>query len=243
MHTPPLFSASSLQKAVGLLQENGVEVYGNGYYSVAPEAANILVAEAVNLAAKTIDYEFYDIKPAVFVEAAERGAGNGVYVYRDMDDDENTVWRMYHRDVGAIGFHDPYGEITLLIDGKKVDYAPAFEWSGIYRQDQAFDLLKDPDLVAKMAEHTKPEFMTPLIEEQLKEVQKFGDDLSPMTIMDAMDEPTRQGFMAMVERQRSDKVAPTQSTQLPDEAGGSWVTAVSRGKKGMTQGAKPVTIF
>lgn len=202
-----------------------MQVYGDGYYSVAPEAANILVAEAVNRAAKTIDYNFYNIKPAVFVEVAERGAGKGVYVHLDEDDYGNDVWRMYHRDVGAIGFHDPYGEIKTLITGKQVDYSPAFPWNGVYRQDMAFAMLEDPDLVEQIAEDTKPEFVTPLVEEQLKEVnlQMFGDDFSPMTIGDTLDGKTREGFAEMIRKEREGSAVAVQDyAPPPDGATRNW---------------------
>jgi hypothetical protein len=65
---------SALETATLWLEEVGVHVHGEGWCSVPEEAGNILIADAVNYAAKTIDDRFYDLKPAIIVETAIRGA-------------------------------------------------------------------------------------------------------------------------------------------------------------------------
>jgi hypothetical protein len=67
------------------------------------------------------------------------------------DEWENDVFFLFHPEVGAASFHDPNCEINVDYDIKW-----GHEWSGISRQDQAFDLLEDSKLRHYMAEVTTP---------------------------------------------------------------------------------------
>lgn len=153
-----------LQQVKAALEAEGVEVEGAGYYSVSPAARNVLLTEAVNWAAKDIDYNFYSLKPSVFMATAILGANEGVEVYHDEGEEEGyaPVWRMYHPEVGAIGFHDPTGELTKLMaqQSANVVFANPFGFSGISRTEKAFDLLSSAEEVQAMAKATKPTFQS-----------------------------------------------------------------------------------
>jgi hypothetical protein len=116
----------------------------------------IALAEAVNLAAKSIDYRFYDIKPAVVVSAWKSGARFG---YNSSD----GTYSLFHPAIGTASFHDPGNEIRNLVANVLEEEIPAWEheWSGIYRQGQAFDILRDlkamEGLIAELIRTTTPE--------------------------------------------------------------------------------------
>ncbi len=81
--------------------------------SFSSDAVNILIAEAVNLAAKTHDYTFYELKPAVFVQVAQEGKDAGVFIHHEPNE---GTWSLGHSDVGVVNFHDPNNEIKYAID-------------------------------------------------------------------------------------------------------------------------------
>lgn len=150
---------TALEEAGKKLGEHGITL-GEGYHSVSPGAGNILIAEAVNWAAKSLDYGFYELKPYVIAAAARDGAGRGVYVQKSEDEDGQIVWDLYHPEVGVASFHDPYGEVETLVNGMEteVDFTPRpFPWSGVERQSEAFRMLADPEAVGEMAVRTAPE--------------------------------------------------------------------------------------
>lgn len=151
---------TALEEAVKRLGEYDITL-GEGYYSVSPVAGNILIAEAVNWAAKEIDYGFYELKPYVFAAAAKEGAGRGVYVQEYVDENGEAVWDLFHPEVGVASFHDRYGEVKTLLNGmeNEVYFTPyRFPWSGVERQSEAFNMLENPELVGEMAVRTAPEF-------------------------------------------------------------------------------------
>ena len=128
-------------------------VPGNGFYSHAISARFILLAEAVNLAAKVFHPAFYQIKPHLIAAAAY----NGCLCWEEADENGYPVYHLYHRDVGTACFHDPNAEcFDLGIENAPRFNSRRFRWSGIYRQDQAFDLLKDECALAAMAMATRP---------------------------------------------------------------------------------------
>lgn len=143
--------------ALEWLERYDVKPCGEGYYSVPPAARAVLVAEAVNLAAKCIDPEFYTLKPAIFVEAARRGKDDGVTVYYR---EEDGTWNLYHPAAGVVSFHDPGDEIPRLIgDAQAVTFSPQpYPWSGVFRQDSAFDILHSADTLARFAATTQPDY-------------------------------------------------------------------------------------
>ncbi len=150
------FLAPYLSEAWDKLESYGVTVDGSGYLSVTEAAGNILIAEAVNLAAKELNPEFYELKAHVFVEAAESGKEYGVSVYFN---DQDGTWSLYHKDVGVVSFHDPNNNITRLIKEADLYFSKPYGWSGLYRQDQAFELLNDAELLQKVSQDTSPEFV------------------------------------------------------------------------------------
>jgi len=103
----------------------------------------VLVAEAVNLAAKVVSPGFYDFKAACFEWAAEqRGVISGW--------GDDGAFYLYHPEVGVVCAHDPYGEI------RAVGYWP-HPWHGIQRQTYAFKQLTDHELLAYFREATQPQ--------------------------------------------------------------------------------------
>lgn len=105
-----------------------VERVDVGDLSTHQVADAILLTEACNWAAKVLDYEFYSLKPRCIEECVHLGADGGW---------KNGIFYLYHPDVGVASFHDPMGEIQIE------DMNWPFEWSGIPRQERAFDLLTD----------------------------------------------------------------------------------------------------
>ena len=101
----------------------------------------ILLTEAVNWAAKVINESFYILKPAMIISAWESGAILGIEKF------ENGRWPIYylaHQDVGISSFHDPAWEVYKLAE--KIGWEKKIEdwkygWSGIDRQNQAFEII------------------------------------------------------------------------------------------------------
>ena len=90
----------------------------------------ILITEAVNFAAKVIDYGiFYELKPLCIKECINLGASGGWH---------KNVFYLYHENVGVASFHDPFGHIDVSWEVRWSD-----GWSGVRRQDKAFKLLID----------------------------------------------------------------------------------------------------
>lgn len=118
-------------------------------------ARYILLAEACNWAAKVISSSYYDRKPALVVLASRQW---GVRTWLDTDPRGNVVYYLYHKEVGVASFHDPYGEVSSL--NPEISEGWQFPWSGIRRQDQAFELLGDLDLVKEIAVLTRPRRLT-----------------------------------------------------------------------------------
>ena len=108
----------------------------------------VLLAEAINLASKELDYYLYELKPALFAEAAnspnvQSGWGNDGCFY------------LFHANVGTICAHDPFGEIEKIIP-KDANNVWEHNWSGIYRQDYAFIALIDKTYRKRIATLTSP---------------------------------------------------------------------------------------
>ncbi len=102
----------------------------------------LLTAEAVNWAAKTIDWWYYSLKPYVVEAAAhlpniESGWG------------QDSCFYLYTEGAGTAAFHDPYNQIN-------VGGCWLFPWSRVSRQELAFDLLRDDELLLQIAFSTQP---------------------------------------------------------------------------------------
>jgi len=125
--------------AAGALRNAGVSV------EVSTETIEgaIMIAEAVNLAAKVIDDGFYELKPKVIDAAAEMGARGGW--------GEDGAFYLYHESVGVASFHDPWCEI-----GSGGEWHTP--WSEVTRQELAFQLLVDENLRREVALKTSPKF-------------------------------------------------------------------------------------
>lgn len=129
--------------AVRALRHYGVEV-PDGWWD--DPALGVLVAEAVNWAAKTESYGFYAIKPVLVAwlagfPAIENGWG------------DDGTYTLYHREAGAVCFHDPNGEL----DAAGADGRWKHPWSGVQRQARAFRALCDVKYRRVVAWATRPE--------------------------------------------------------------------------------------
>lgn len=51
---------------------------------------------------------------------------------------KEEVFYAWHPEAGEVSYHDPFGEIEDLVGMRKYPYA----WSGVERQDRAFESLK-----------------------------------------------------------------------------------------------------
>lgn len=125
-------------------------------------AGAIVIAEACNLAAKSLNYNFYKLKPILIICAYMMGAVIGV--------DDDGIYYLYDRDVGVACFHDLDGEIEELWKYFIMSEIPKwkYKWSGITRQEVAFNIAHDyvdrDNFLPYMAKNTKPkEIITPVI--------------------------------------------------------------------------------
>jgi len=118
--------------------------YGIRMLTVHPDdpPGAVLVAEAVNLAAKVVSPSFYDFKAACFDWAAEQ---RGVISGWGADE----AFYLYHPEVGVVCAHDPNEEIET--EG----YWP-HPWHGVERQSYAFEQLTDHELLEYFREATRP---------------------------------------------------------------------------------------
>ncbi len=113
-------------------------------------AGALLLAEAVNWAAKVIDGELYALKGLAICAAVECGAE----LYWG---DDGTV-ALYAPRAGAATFHDPHGDVAAALRARghrPMGYLP---WSGISRQELAFELLANPAARRLVALRTDPRF-------------------------------------------------------------------------------------
>ncbi len=149
------------------LAEQCLALHGIGFSqeverNISEAARSVLLAEAVNWAAKDIDTGFYTLKPAIFVEAAEQGARSGVYIHYDSHD---RTWNIGHAESGVVSYHDPGGEIADQIAERGKSHfhfsEKPFSWSGVTRQERAFLALRHLDYVDNLASVTAPVFEEP----------------------------------------------------------------------------------
>ncbi len=120
-----------------LLIENGVQE-AEGLDPLDPAVA-LALAEAVNLAAKSIDYRFYQIKSAMIISAWKIGNRFGY-------NKDDSTYNLFHPDLGTASFHDPGDEIYRIVrntlDEHELIPEWEHEWSGITRQELAFRILE-----------------------------------------------------------------------------------------------------
>lgn len=129
--TEVLFSPETeLRFAAAELQAWGVRV---GIDPVSPEGA-LLIAEAINWAAKALDESFYRLKPVVWVAAASLDGVSAVYCDGIVYLDESR---------SGVSAHDPFGEIMHLARAVGVDIPEtSVSWDGFVRQPYAFLALR-----------------------------------------------------------------------------------------------------
>lgn len=134
------------------LSSRGI-IFGDVYYNSPLAARLILLTEAANLAAKWYSETFYEFKENLCQLALDNGASGWI----NEDDWGNQVLYLYHPLVGVASFHFLIEDVENYFDGPRYrGYFTRWSWSGIYRQDRAFDLLVDADLLSRMAWATRP---------------------------------------------------------------------------------------
>ncbi len=121
-------------------------------------AGAIAIAEATNLGAKTESVRLYVLKPALIIAAWKLGASFGY--------GEDNACYLFDPYIGTASFHNPGGEIDHYVQSVLGEEVPIwnYAWSGVIRQDIAFDVLTDfesgegviPDLRAT----TTPDYMS-----------------------------------------------------------------------------------
>lgn len=117
----------------------------------------VVLSEAINLAAKTYTSGCYALKPAMIVATWKLGADFGI-------GDDNAYY-LGTPTVGVCSFHDPEDEVGYLILEVLSEQIPIWEssWSGVPRQDDAYEILQDlntgGNLVELYAEATSTEEM------------------------------------------------------------------------------------
>lgn len=129
---------SILSAAAAALEAAGVSV------PVSPwdTTGAVMIAEAVNWAAKAIDEGFYFIKPRVIEAASAIGCDGGWGA--------DGCYFLADDRAGVVSFHDPFGEI-------RADGSWDHPWSGIRRQDAAFSILADARVRRVFREATAPD--------------------------------------------------------------------------------------
>lgn len=135
-------SSSALQQACNALSEAGIDLGDTIWWT--PGGA-ILITEAVNWAAKILDPWFYELKPQCIREALELGAEGGW--------GRDGCFFLFDISVGTASFHDPCGQID--VPGTLRWNHP---WSGIPRQNEAFELLVDRLTLRRYQFATNPSF-------------------------------------------------------------------------------------
>ncbi len=115
----------------------------------------ILITEAINLSAKISSGAFYMAKPAMIVASAKIGAKIGVENHGGM-----SLYYLFDRETGVASFHDPGDGVAKLLDWIGVDKIEnwEFEWSGVYRQDLAYNMISEKErfFLQRMRYNTLP---------------------------------------------------------------------------------------
>jgi hypothetical protein len=122
---------TTLEKTINLLKNYSIEMDFDG---LSLGSVYILVTEACNWAAKTLNYSFYDFKEDLIKEAIEFCTD---LEYGSVQDSNNEIIYLGNNEVGTASFH--------VFWNYNVPEWP-WEWSGVYRQSDAFDLLIDEEL-------------------------------------------------------------------------------------------------
>ena len=104
------------------LADEGVTVEGSHWDA----ATAVMICEAVNWAAKSLDEAFYAMKPACIEAALAVGADGGW--------GDDGVFYLTAPGVGVACFHDPVGALAHI----QAQWRGG--WSGIRRQSWAFDI-------------------------------------------------------------------------------------------------------
>ncbi len=140
------YETSALERAIKVLKLLNLEMCFDG---LSKSSIYILVAEAINFAAKVYDESIYLLKEELVYEAVE--------VSLDEDEDlvyglSGGIYYLYTEQVGAASFH--IFDWKMLRSNHSLSKEWVYGWSGIYRQDHAFELLKDECLREEMAKAT-----------------------------------------------------------------------------------------
>lgn len=141
------------EQAEADLRAAGV-VFGDAYMDASPEARLIMLCEAVNWAAKTINYEFYELKNPLLTYAVE----SGITSWSLLDERCDEVLYLYHPECGTASFHNPGGWEVGELQGPRYQLKQ-WPWSGVPRQEDAFKILTSKETLAWYAKATRPRML------------------------------------------------------------------------------------
>lgn len=125
-----MFRSKTFEQAQDLLHDE----FGLDTTLYQTPAATLLLAEAVNWAAKISPYNqdrYYDLKPQLIMEALDMGASGGW----GRDSYGTYVFYLFHKDTGVASFHDPGDAIHVPLSVRW-----SHPWSGLHRQSCAHEI-------------------------------------------------------------------------------------------------------
>ena len=105
----------------------------------------VLLTEAINWGAKTLDNVLYELKPAMIISAWKMGAVLGV----EREEGRWPIYYLHAPNVGVASFHDPDSKVDLInerINQKQKNKDEIMDWthgwSQVPRQNEAFKLIQ-----------------------------------------------------------------------------------------------------
>lgn len=137
-------SSDAIAEAVGDLRADGISIPTEWWTS----RNLVLIAEAVNWAAKAVDEDYYAVKHRLINALVDLNRSDIKYGWN------NGVFAMFHPEVGTVWFHDPFGVIEANNDWP-------YAWSGVERQAYAFDTLAKECWRRYFASQTTPVELLP----------------------------------------------------------------------------------
>jgi hypothetical protein len=149
-----IMNISNLEHAQSILEANGIVVvdfHRDGSWAVA-------ICEAIGWYAKRPGNEkCYPIREKCILEAAAlNDVQKGVRQEFNEDGKEEVVIYLYASEVGTATFHDLSGSVAEAIGDEWFE-----PWSGIRRQQWAFETLKYPEFRKILVEFSEPDYVLP----------------------------------------------------------------------------------
>lgn len=145
-HSPPPIGNNLVQYAIEKLLADGIELPSISAEIDDADPLVVCVAEAVNLAAKVLDSDYYELKPKLVAYLFTHFPVEGGW-------GDDGAFYLYAKGVGTVSFHDPIGEIEALVGDSHIW---PHQWTGVMRQYCAFEILQDKTVRDHFAAKTDP---------------------------------------------------------------------------------------